>query len=165
MTDRHYIVRRIEEADFPTVWDIECKSFISPWDKELLEKDIFKNPFARYLCIETDGRVIGFAGVWLKLEEAHLMTLAVSESERRMGAGELLMKQLIALSGNSGCMYMELECRESNTAAQRLYKKLGFIRVGRRKGYYSDTGEDALVMALLALPHDEPNSDQFMVNE
>ncbi len=165
MSDAHFTVRAVERSDVPAICGIERESFITPWSGEQLERDIFENPFSRYLCASRDGRVVGYAGIWLKMEEAHVMTLAVAAEERRMGAGGLLMRELISLAANSGCMFMELECRAGNDEALRLYKRLGFLRVGRRAGYYVDTGEDAIVMALLKLPEGDPNADMYIVNE
>lgn len=88
----------------------------------------------------------GFIGVWFMVDEAHIVTVAVRESERRTGIGELLLLAAFDLAHSRGLHVLTLECRVSNTAAQALYDKYGFERVGTRKRYYTDNNEDALIM-------------------
>lgn len=88
----------------------------------------------------------GYAGLWLMLDEAHITTIAVRPNLRGQGLGELLLVGLTDLACALGAKYMTLEVRVSNTVAQNLYKKYGFREEGIRKRYYSDNGEDALIM-------------------
>lgn len=90
--------------------------------------------------------VIGFAGLWVIADEAHIISIAVREKFRRQGAGELLIIALIELSARLKAQTITLEARISNTAAQSLYAKFGFVRVGVRRGYYTDNREDAVLM-------------------
>jgi ribosomal-protein-alanine N-acetyltransferase len=92
--------------------------------------------------------IIGFAGIWLMAGEAHITNIAVRESYRRRGIGELLLISMIELSLELGAQLVTLEVRASNTAAQSLYAKYGFVRVGLRRGYYTDNREDGVLMTL-----------------
>jgi ribosomal-protein-alanine N-acetyltransferase len=92
--------------------------------------------------------IIGFAGIWLMAGEAHITNIAVRESYRRQGMGELLLMGLIELSLKLDAHLMTLEVRASNTTAQSLYTKYGFRRVGLRRGYYTDNREDGVLMTL-----------------
>ena len=102
--------------------------------------------------------IVGFVGVWLTLDEAHIVTIAVRESHRGRGIGELLLIAAIALATLNEREVVTLEVRASNQAAQALYEKYGFKRVGIRQRYYSDNHEDAVIMTT------EPiHSDSYQV--
>jgi ribosomal-protein-alanine N-acetyltransferase len=90
--------------------------------------------------------VIGFVGVWLIADEAHIVTIAVRDSHRRRGIGELLLIAAIRLALMNERDMVSLECRVSNEAAVALYDKYGFQRLGIRPHYYSDNREDAIIM-------------------
>jgi ribosomal-protein-alanine N-acetyltransferase len=90
--------------------------------------------------------MLGFAGIWLMVDEAHLVTIAVAPGQRGKGLGELLLVAMIDLSCILGARVMTLEVRVSNHVAQSLYRKYGFTNEGVRRRYYSDNGEDALIM-------------------
>ncbi len=91
-------------------------------------------------------RVVGYAGLWLMVDEAHVTSIAVSPAYRGFGVGELLFLALVDISREIGAQYMTLEVRVSNTLAQNLYRKYGFKESGVRRRYYSDNNEDALIM-------------------
>jgi len=90
--------------------------------------------------------IVGFAGFWILADEAHIISIAVRSEYLRQGIGELLLLALIDLAMELGANIITLEVRVSNTAAQQLYDKYGFIQVGRRRAYYVDNREDALIM-------------------
>jgi len=92
--------------------------------------------------------ILGFAGLWLMAGEAHITNIAVRESYRRQGMGELLLIALIDLAVELGAKLVTLEVRASNTTAQSLYAKYGFIEVGLRRGYYTDNREDGVLMTI-----------------
>ena len=94
----------------------------------------------------TRGLVIGYAGMWLVADEAHVTTIAVRTSHRGNGFGELLLASLIAAAHDVGARWVTLEVRLTNDIAQALYRKYGFRKAGVRKRYYSDNNEDALIM-------------------
>lgn len=90
--------------------------------------------------------IVGFAGIWVLAEEAHITNIAVRREYQRRGIGELLMLGTIDLAQNLHAVVMTLEVRASNTAAQTLYAKYGFEKVSVRHGYYLDNREDAVIM-------------------
>jgi len=92
--------------------------------------------------------LFGFAGFWIMAGEVHITNIAVRESHRRRGIGELLLISLINLATGLDASLITLEVRASNTAAQGLYAKYGFARVGVRRGYYTDNREDGVLMTL-----------------
>ena len=92
------------------------------------------------------GRIVGYAGMWLVADEAHITTIAVRNEARSRGFGELLLASLIDLAYGLGIRWVTLEVRVSNNIAQRLYRKYGFRNSGLRKRYYSDNNEDAAIM-------------------
>ena len=90
--------------------------------------------------------IIGFAGLWLMVDEAHITTIAMHPNYRRLGLGEYLLVNLIDISYNIGAKWVTLEVRVSNYTAQNLYHKYGFREAGIRHRYYSDNQEDAIIM-------------------
>ena len=93
------------------------------------------------------NHVLGYGGFWLMVDEAHISTIAAHRDWRRRGIGELLLASMIDAGAEIGAQMVTLEVRLSNLSAQSLYRKYGFEVTGRRKGYYSDNGEDALIMS------------------
>ena len=91
--------------------------------------------------------ILGYGGFWLMVDEAHISTIAAHHDWRRQGIGELLLVSMIDAGAETGAQMVTLEVRVSNMSAQSLYRKYGFEVTGRRKGYYSDNGEDALIMS------------------
>ena len=102
---------------------------------------------------------IGFAGMWLAFDEAHVTTIGVDPLHRGQGLGELLLLCMFDEAIARGANWLTLEVRVSNTAAQALYKKYGFATHGTRKRYYSDNNEDALIMWSRALSEPEYRAD------
>ena len=94
----------------------------------------------------TGQHIVGIAGFWMLFDEAHLSTIAVRQSHRRQGIGELLLISYIELAARLGAQILSLEVRVSNLGPQALYEKYGFKKVRVRRGYYTDDGEDAVVM-------------------
>lgn len=99
----------------------------------------------------TRDRIVGVAGIWRLVGEAHIVTIAVRQERRREGIGELLLTATLEEARATGQELVTLECRISNEAAQAMYRKYGFIRVGVRARYYSDNQEDAVMMTTPAL--------------
>lgn len=95
---------------------------------------------------ERPGQIIGYAGMWIMVDEAHITTIAVRETWRGRGLGELLLASLIAAAAEGGAERVTLEVRVSNETAQNLYRKYGFHQEGLRRRYYSDNNEDAYIM-------------------
>jgi len=90
--------------------------------------------------------ILGFAGLWLMVDEAHITTIAMHPNYRRRGLGELMLVSLIDIAYNIGAKWVTLEVRVTNHSAQNLYRKYGFHEAGVRHRYYSDNNEDALIM-------------------
>jgi [ribosomal protein S18]-alanine N-acetyltransferase len=90
--------------------------------------------------------IIGFAGLWLMVDEAHITTIAMHPDYRRLGLGEFMLVSLIDIAYNIGAKWVTLEVRVTNSTAQNLYRKYGFREAGIRHRYYSDNQEDALIM-------------------
>jgi ribosomal-protein-alanine N-acetyltransferase len=133
-------------ADVRSVLEIERMSFSSPWPAYAFEQELTANRLARYLVARSEDLVIGFAGIWLMVEEAHITTFGVHPAHRRRGVGRRLLLRLSELATELGALRLTLEVRVSNEAAQALYRSFGFVVSGRRVAYYSDDGEDGLVM-------------------
>jgi [ribosomal protein S18]-alanine N-acetyltransferase len=97
--------------------------------------------------IKPNQNIVGYAAMWFIVDEAHLTSIAVRQTHRRQGIGDLLLISIIDLATQLNARLVTLEVRVSNLAAQRLYERYGFTRVGERRGYYSDDGEDAIIMS------------------
>lgn len=133
------------KRDIDSVYAIECESFRTPWSRKSL-LDELKNNLAYYGVLHDEDKVIGYAGMWVLYDEAHITNVAIKKSERGKGLGRFLMQHMMNTAANKGASRMTLEVREHNTVAQNLYKSLGFVTEGVRKKYYSDTGEDGYIM-------------------
>lgn len=103
---------------------------------------------ARSILAEVDGRIVGYVLFWFVSEEVDIHNIAVHPDFRRQGIGRLLLEQVVAAARRQERVRVTLDVRFSNTSAQSLYRSFGFAARGLRKAYYSDNGEDALVMAL-----------------
>jgi ribosomal-protein-alanine N-acetyltransferase len=124
---------------------IEQVSFPTSWSRGAFQDEL-ENQYANYFvaCLPGDGKVQGYAGIWILFEEAHITTLAVKPSCRRQGVAGLLMRMLLKKAFFKGALHIFLEVRVSNQEARKLYEGFCFETIGRRKNYYQD--EDALVM-------------------
>lgn len=138
--------RSMELKDLDQIMKIELESFTTPWTKESFKVEITGNPLAKYFIAETDGKVVGYGGIWLILDEGHITNIAVAKEYRGMGIGNHIVEALILYCKIKNIKNMTLEVRESNTVAQKLYKKYGFLECGIRPNYYSDDHEDAVIM-------------------
>ncbi len=144
-TGRSAVFRPMGKADLDRVAELERICFRSPWSKAALAGEL-RNSIAHYLAGEVEGRVVAYAGMWVMFDEAHITNVAVDPGFRRQGLGRRLMLCMMRSALIHGATLMTLEVRESNFGAQALYASLGFVQEGRRKGYYSDSGEDALIL-------------------
>ncbi|HVL53257.1 MAG TPA: ribosomal protein S18-alanine N-acetyltransferase [Vitreimonas sp.] len=140
---------RIE--DLPAVQAIERASFTTPWPPHAYRSELETNRLAQYLVVRAGDEVVGYAGVWLMVDEAHITTFAVHPAWRRRGLGERLLVAVLDVARARQAREATLEVRLSNLAARRLYEKYGFRPVGLRPNYYSDDHEDALIMTTEAL--------------
>jgi ribosomal-protein-alanine N-acetyltransferase len=135
---------RLEDLD--EVQRIEQASFSTPWPSNAYQSELQTNRLASYLVARIDDRVVGYGGMWLMVDEAHITTFAVHPAWRRQRIGERLLLAFLDLARDRHAREATLEVRLSNLAARRLYEKYGFRPVGLRPRYYSDNNEDALIM-------------------
>jgi ribosomal-protein-alanine N-acetyltransferase len=142
---------RLEDLD--EVQAIEQASFSTPWPSNAYRSELLTNRLASYLVARIDGRIVGYGGMWLMVDEAHITTFAIHPGWRRQRIGERLLLAFLDLARDRHAREATLEVRLSNLAARRLYEKYGFRPVGLRPRYYSDNNEDALIMTT------EPLSD------
>ena len=173
LADLPLVIQPMQLMHLPAIMEIERESFPLPWPERAYRHDLTQNDLAHYyvLCpwlpspapvpmsvwqrlwrvirhrlAANAGPVLGYGGFWLVHDEAHISTLAVRAGWRRRGLGELLLIAMLDEARRLGASRATLEVRVSNVAAQRLYTKYGFEQEGQRKAYYSDSGEDALIM-------------------
>lgn len=140
------VFRYLKEEDIDQILKIEELSFATPWTRQSFENELNLNQFAVYLVLEKEGQVIGYCGMWLIVDEAHITNIAVLPEFRGQKLGEGILRMIMEVAKKRGAKTMTLEVRVSNTVAQSLYRKLGFMNGGIRKNYYTDNYEDALVM-------------------
>ncbi len=141
-------VRPMRPGDVSDVAEIEREAFAVPWRESTFRRLIDDGRARAWTAAAEDGPVVGYAVMWFTGEGAQLGNLAVAEGWRRRGLGRLLVhRALAAVRGSEAGGRLALEVRESNEAAMRLYRGLGFRVLGRRPDYYRSPREDALVMA------------------
>ena len=170
-----YEIRPMAEADIHQVVEVERESFPSSWPRTAYRREL-ANRLARYIVVfdrsheppaatpsrrrrllglfrrndepaPTTDYIVGYVGVWLLVDEAHIVAIAVREAYRRQGLGELLLAEALELALANRQEAVTLEVRRSNVGAQTLYEKYGFLKVGVRRRYYSDNHEDAVIMS------------------
>ncbi len=145
----------LQEAHIPAVLEIESRTNSAPWSERSFRNEL-QHEHGIFLVALAEGKVVGYGGVWLVIDEAHITTISVEESVRRNGVGERLMNELLSRAKAKGMVCSTLEVRASNEPAVHLYQKLGYEITARRKGYYPDNSEDALVLWLHDLTTWEP---------
>lgn len=171
MIDYSTLIFRVEPMtvrDIPAVMEIERQSFSAPWSASAYDYELRYNAMAHYFVARPQSvtpsssslwqrlrarmlsvdnvPVVGHAGFWVMVDEAHISTLATHPAWRRRGIAELLLVAMTERAAELGLRVMTLEVRVSNVTAQALYRKYHFEVVGRRVHYYSDNGEDAWIM-------------------
>jgi ribosomal-protein-alanine acetyltransferase len=154
MVARPPLALRIEPMtldDVAAVQAIERASFTTPWPDDAYRSELRSNRLATYVVARVGDEIVGFGGLWIMVDEAHITTFAVHPDRRRQGIGERLLLALLDVALARGAREATLEVRLSNLPARRLYEKYGFRPVGVRPRYYSDDGEDALIMTTEAL--------------
>lgn len=137
-------IREMQKQDASRLYAIGQECGLGSWSLESYVNE-YNNPIARYLVVETEGQVIGFAGIWCVVDEAQVMNVGILEKYRQNGLGTQLMEALINTAREQGCSSMTLEVKESNVAAICLYKKMGFAAASIRENYYPDH-ENGLMM-------------------
>ena len=139
---------KIEEMtteDIDEVFEVEKNCFEDYWSKESFRKEL-SNEVARYIVAKLNGKIVGYVGIWLILDEGHINNVAVHSDYRGKKIGDKLIKGIVDLCKDNNIASMTLEVRASNKIAQNLYRKYVFKMGGIRKEYYSDNKEDAIIM-------------------
>jgi len=144
--------REMRDDDLKQVLSIERQSFPTPWSYSMFKNEML-NVFSEAIVAEAETEenkkeIIGYACYWLIGDEIHITNIATEPRYRRRRIGEGILVRIMAKAREEGMSEITLEVRVSNIAAQRMYTKLGFLPRGVRRRYYSDTGEDAIIMTL-----------------
>lgn len=140
--------RPMAQNDLDKVLEIEKQSFVNPVSKNKLIKEISYNHLARYYIMLLDDIIIGYFGMWIISDEGHILNIAIDPKYRGKGYGNDLIIELIKIAKENLVNKLTLEVRETNDPAKNLYKKYNFKVLGRRKDYYREPTEDALIMWL-----------------
>ena len=138
-------IRRMATADLERVLDIEVASYTMPWSSETF-RGLLRRMDAESLVAEQDDEIVAYAIYWWVGDQAELGNVAVIDRLRRQGIGELLVREVLARAAGRDVREVFLEVRPSNPSAHRLYERVGFTEVGRRRNYYVRPTEDAVVM-------------------
>jgi ribosomal-protein-alanine N-acetyltransferase len=125
---------------------IEAQVYPRPWTHSLFVSELALRSSRAYFVAKVGREIVGYAGLMMSLTDGHVTTIAVDPAWHRHGIGTRLLLALAREAVARDATALTLEVRLSNQGAQELYKRFGFTAVGVRKGYYADTGEDALVM-------------------
>ena len=140
-------IRRMTMDDLDAVYELDQRSFTSPWSRNHFRFEVLENEAGLPLvAVGEEDEIVGALVLWLIVDEAHIATIAVDEKHRRQGIARAMLCMGLRELADKGALSATLEVRESNLAAQRLYGELGFEVVARRKHYYRDNQEDALLM-------------------
>ncbi len=139
-------IRPMTLEDCAQVAAIETMSFSMPWSLHAFTETIGKSNY-RFLVAEKDGEILGYCGFIYVLDEAEIPNVCVSAEARRQGIGRALMEELVKTAEGLGITTMHLEVRQSNVAAQNLYRSIGFEEIGMRKNFYELPKEDAVLMS------------------
>jgi ribosomal-protein-alanine N-acetyltransferase len=145
------VIRSMTLEDLSAVMRIDGLSLPTPWSERNFRHELIENPASRLLVAEgsrKDAQILGFIGFWMLVDEAHISTIAVDPEHRRRGIGTLLLHGAMQMAVPLGATLMTLEVRHSNFGAINLYAKQGFQITGRRRQYYRDNQEDAILMTL-----------------
>lgn len=138
-------IRQMRREDVPNVMEIERECFPTPWHESAYLTEIV-NRSAYYVVACIDSRIVGYAGMWVIVDEAHITTIGVTRASRGLKIGEQLLVALLDEAMNRHAHRATLEVRQGNEVAQKLYRKYGFIPAAIRRGYYTDNQENAIVM-------------------
>lgn len=143
------IIRAAEQMDIDAIVRVENACFSTPWSIDAIKHEICENKLADFMiACDEENNIIGYIGIWTLLDECQINKIAVIPEKRKIGIGKTILNHVIELTRDMGVKSWYLEVRESNTAAQALYRSAGFSSVGTRKNYYINPVEDAVLMSL-----------------
>jgi len=149
----NYVIRKMIMNDLEQVVAIDQVSFSLPWPSRSFQFELTDNPASRCWVVELDKKIVAMIVSWLILDELHIATIATHPEYKRQGIGRKLLLYALKSAREEGVIKSFLEVRESNQVAISMYKSFGFVEDGRRKEYYKDNGEDAILMTLNDLNH------------
>jgi ribosomal-protein-alanine N-acetyltransferase len=152
-------IRPMRLADLTRVLEIELQCFTMPWS-EATFRGLLRRSDADLYVAEINNEVVGYSVFWSVIDQGELGNVSVAPGWRRRGIGERLVKTVLHSAGQRGVREVFLEVRVSNTAAQKLYERYGFAQVGRRRNYYLEPIEDALVMRHVLRSKDGSNTKE-----
>ena len=145
-----FAIEPMRDADVPTIQEIERHIFSTPWPRNAYYRELASRNSAYYIVLRRDGAgepaIVGYGGMWRMYDEAHVTTIGVRQDLQHHGYGRILFAGLVQAAYDMGAKWITLEVRASNDNAMQMYELYGFKVIGRRKGYYTDNGEDAIVM-------------------
>lgn len=139
-------IRRATIMDIDSIIAVEKESFSTPWPRQAFVDELTRNIVSYYIVMEQGKEIVGYMGMWVIVDEAHITNIAVHPKARRQQIAELAVSQMKLLAKERGADRMTLEVRKSNVAAIKLYEKLGFVSSGLRRNYYIKPLEDAIIM-------------------
>ena len=139
-------IQKMKADDLDKVIEIERESFSMPWSRWMFERELEDTNRAYFLVARNNYEIFGYIGFWIVFDEAHIVTIAVRNDYRRKGIGTMLLASALVVADTLGAKKATLEVRVTNISAQNMYLEFGFETVSIRKGFYTDTGEDAYVM-------------------
>lgn len=140
------MIRNTVEQDIHAIIEIEKLCFTSQWTYEMFLYELHENEFGHFYVLCDENHVVGFIDFWITFEICQLANIAIHPAYQGRGYSKKLMNIMIKVANAHQCETIMLEVRVSNNTAKKLYKSYEFIEVNIRKGYYSDNGEDAIVM-------------------
>ena len=146
MTGSGLIFKKVTKKHVGDVFALEKACFAHPWTYNMFYTDICENDITEYIIAEIDGVHVGYGGMWIILDEAHITNICTHPNFRRRGIASMLLSKLMSIAASKGADRMTLEVRVSNVAAMKLYESMGFHVCGKRNCYYSDNGEDAYIL-------------------
>ncbi len=141
-------IRKMTVEDIPAVVALDHISFSLPWPERSFRFELTNNPASRCWVAEVDGHIVGMIVNWLLVDEVHVATIATHPDYRRQGVAKKLLAHSLQYMSGEGALTSFLEVRESNKGARDMYRKFGYEETGRRKAYYKDNNEDAILMTL-----------------
>ena len=139
------VIREARITDADNIAFVEEDCFSTPWSRKSVAEAISHEPWHLFVA-DLDGKIVGYGGVYLILDEGQISNIAVLGSYRSKGIGKAILDAIIDLCKKEGCARITLELRKSNDAAHALYKKCGFVEVGERPNFYSNPIENAILM-------------------
>ena len=143
----------LARAHIDDLMAIELEAYPEPWTRGMFEDEL-RSRCSRFFVVLHNDAIVGYGGYWLVLDEAHITSVTIRKADRGRGWGRRLINYLLEHAQAEGVKTASLEVRQTNTPAQNLYRSLGFQQVGLRKGYYPQSGEDAVVMMKEMIPSD-----------